>query len=277
MVTTLTKAGWFGPETNGVWSNVADVVNDPKLIEVRSGTVANTLGGDDSIKGGSTFPSDLPEGIYIAQNGTLNTGGGNDSIVGIGNTHGIVNYGTLDTGAGNDSITGAGLNSDSILNYGLIDTGGGDDSITAALGAYSTGVSILNYGTIKTGDGNDSITGGSILNYGTIKTGDGSDTFGASEAFLDSSFGENANGSVFLGRGKDTLRGFGAGYFNGGGGVDTLALSGGTSYTIGISGTTVTVKSNGTTMYTSEFEKLMVGPTTVFDFSSLTNGQNIVG
>ena len=81
-------------------------------------------------------------------------------------------------------------------------------------------------------------------------------------------------GSVFLGNGKDYLKGFGTGNFNGGNNQDTLELTSGT-YTIGISGTTVSFTNGDVIMYTSEFEKLKAGNTT-HDFISLMDGQTMV-
>jgi len=82
---------------------------------------------------------------------------------------------------------------------------------------------------------------------------------------------------VFLGNGKDYLNGFGTGKFYGGNNEDTLELTLGTSYTVGIiSNTTVsfTNNNNGVIMITSEFEKLRFGSTT-YNFTSLMNGQTI--
>jgi hypothetical protein len=79
---------------------------------------------------------------------------------------------------------------------------------------------------------------------------------------------------VFLENGKDYLKGFGTGNFNGGKNQDTLELTSG-SYTVGISGATVSFTNSGVIMYTSDFEKLIAGSTT-YDFTSLTDGQAIV-
>jgi hypothetical protein len=123
-------------------------------------------------------------------------------------------------------------------------------------------------GTINTGDGNDTITSNNnIRNDGTINTGNGAD-------FIIANGGFSGMGSVFLGNGKDYLNGFGTGNFNGGNNQDTLELTSGT-YTVGISGTTVSFTNGGVIMYTSEFEKLIAGSTT-YDFTSLMDGQTIV-
>jgi hypothetical protein len=123
-------------------------------------------------------------------------------------------------------------------------------------------------GTINTGDGMDIITSSNgIENDGTINTGNGAD-------FIIANGGFKGMGSVFLGNGKDYLNGFGTGKFNGGNNQDTLELTSG-SYTVGISGTTVSFTNSGVIMQTSEFEKLIAGSTT-YDFTSLTDGQTIV-
>jgi hypothetical protein len=106
-----------------------------------------------------------------------------------------------------------------------------------------------------------------IENDGTINTGNGAD-------FILANGGFKGTGSVFLGNGKDYLNGFGTGNFNGGNNEDTLELPSG-SYTVGISGATVSFTNSGIIMYTSEFEKLIAGSTT-YDFTSLTDGQTIV-
>jgi hypothetical protein len=124
-------------------------------------------------------------------------------------------------------------------------------------------------GTINTGDGKDIITSSNgILNDGTINTGNGADSI------IIANGGFKGMGSVFLGNGKDYLKGFGTGKFNGGKNQDTLELTSG-SYTVGISATTVSFTSSGVIMETSEFEKLIAGNTTYL-FTNLMDGQTIV-
>lgn len=156
-----------------------------------------------------------------------------------------------------------------IINTGNANTLAGDDSITGyASGTDSKG--IHNDGIINTGNGNDIITGtGStgIYNDGIINTENGKDSIIANGGFA-------GTGSVFLGEGKDYLKGFGNGNFNGGNGKDTLELTSG-SYAVGISGTTVNFTNGTTIMNTSEFEKLIAGHKT-YDFNSFTNGQIVI-
>jgi hypothetical protein len=214
------------------------------------------------------------------------TGDGDDIITGTGNEVGFSCFSTLNTGDGNDIIAGSGSNFGINTNYQTIyddgnfiyidgsniNTGEGNDTITGTTtteGGYGINNSFYE-GIIDTGDGNDIITaigGIGIRNDGTINTGDGKDSI-----IADGGFG--GSGNVFLGNGKDDLKGFGSGNFNGGNGKDTLELTSGI-YTIGISGTTVNFTKNSIIMITSEFEKLIAGGTT-YDFNSLTDGQTII-
>jgi hypothetical protein len=203
-----------------------------------------------------------------------------DSITGVGTDgaiNGIVNSDVIDTGKGKDSITGQGIRQGAgILNTGTIDTGKGKDSITG-IGDSSTGVGIENEGIINTGNGKDEIIGEGfigILNNGTIDTGRGKDIVDALIGGFD------GNGSVFLGRGDDTLSGFGTGFFYGGKGTDTLILPL-ESYTVGFIDTDdgrtfVTFTLGDFTMNTIGFESLIVGDT-VYNFDSLTTGAIIGG
>jgi hypothetical protein len=165
-----------------------------------------------------------------------------------------------------------------IENGGLMDTGNGDDTIIGTnTGPNSLGWGIANGGDIITGDGNDMITGiGTTYgifffnNNGTINAGNGNDSIiadGGVEDFIGS-------GRVFLGNGKDYLKGFGSGDFNGGNGKDTLELKPG-SYTVGISGTAVNFTKGSTIMKTFDFEILIAGNTT-YGIPSLIDGQTII-
>jgi Ca2+-binding RTX toxin-like protein len=219
-------------------------------------SIINTGDGDDVIMGKVSFDSITSDAITngldfslvdLSQIRLVDTGNGNDTIMGIGDT-GISNFSnTIKTGEGNDVITG-------------ISTSGG--------------FGILNTGNISLGNGNDVIVGKGaiygIYNGGTIDTGNGADSIiveGGFEGSLD-------RGNVFLGNGKDYFKGFGTGNFNGGNGQDTLELTPG-SYTVGLSGTAVNFTKGSTIMNTSEFEILIAG-NTIYDFASLTAGQIIV-
>ena len=219
-----------------------------------------------------------PIGTYkaISNDGTINTGNGQDSIISVGN---FTNRGNVFLGDDNDSLTASiiaevGLPNRALENFNAIETGDGNDTIT------STGV-IYNEGIINTGNGDDSIivdggvngTGagyGIYNNGGNINTGNGNDSIIANEGFES---GPNSSGSVFLGEGEDYIKGFGSGDFYGGNGNDILELTPG-SYTVGRWGATVTFSKGSSLMLASEFEKLRAGSTT-YDFTSLTAGQII--
>jgi hypothetical protein len=241
-------------------------------IESRNSTI-NTGNGDDTITGTGRF-----YGISNDFDSSLNTGEGNDTITGnaVGQIYsdGIYNIGVINTGGGDDIIIGRGTNmygspGRGLSNFheGFIDTGDGNDTI---IGIFYESQGISNTGTINTGNGNDIITGTGkeygIFSSGTINTGNGEDSI-----IADGGFG--GTGSVFLGNGKDYLKGFGSGNFNGGNGKDTLELTSGI-YTVRILGTTVNFTKASIIMNTSEFEKLVAGSTT-YNFSSLTDSQTI--
>ena len=244
-------------------------------VYINTGSI-NTGDGNDTITGSSsTFLIGFSRGIDVNYLGSLDTGKGKDIITGTG-LYGITNHNLLNTGDNDDIITGTGGTAgNGIANSGMFDTGDGNDIITGTLfgnflgfGSYS----IYNTGTFNTGDGNDIITAtgteyGIYNNDGTINTGDGKDSIIADGGFAGS-------GNVFLGNGKDYLKGFGSGNFNGGNGKDTLELTSG-NYTVEILGTAVNFTKGSIIMNTSEFEKLQAGDTT-YKFNSLTNGQTII-
>jgi hypothetical protein len=250
--------------------NGNDIITGTGLNGIQSlWEVFNTGDGDDTLIGNS---NELGSGIAMA---SLNTGDGNDIIIGTNTTGtgmGIINsqYSFVDVSISNPSL----------------ETDNGNDIITG-MGF----VGIENSSTINTGNGDDIITGigtrWGIQNSGTINTGNGNDSIITEGGFFSRFSESNTVGSTFLGNGKDYLKGFGRGNFNGGKGKDTLELTSGT-YTIEILETTVNFiqpisipiepgfHDTGTAiMKTSEFEKLIAGSTT-YNFSSLTNGQTLI-
>jgi Ca2+-binding RTX toxin-like protein len=244
-------------------------------ISIHTGVNVNSLASLDTGKGEDII---IGTGSYGISNYHLfNTGEGNDIIIGTGgrNGYGIVNGGFMDTGDGNDTITGT-----TTTGYGInntprktLNTGDGDDIITGM-----GDIGIFNQeSTINTGNGNDSIiayggsTGAINNNEGIINTGNGNDSIIANGGF---SSNPSSGGSVFLENGLDYLEGFGSGRFYGGDGNDTLKLTSG-SYTVGIRDTTAIFTQGDRRMITSEFEKLIAG-STIYDFTSLTEGQIIV-
>jgi len=257
---------------------IAGIGQDPKGVSgiasrESDDSIINTGDGDDTIMGtGSSF------GIEMDYRSTLDTGKGNDIITGSGGT-GIINASaTFNTGDGNDTITGNCISEGyGLYNHGFMDTGGGDDIITGVTDLSRINDNIFlyaigNFDNIDTGKGDDIITSvGIFFNEGTINTGNGNDSIITEGGFFS---GFNTLGSMFLGNGKDYLKGFGSGSFNGGKGKDTLELTPG-SYTVGISETTVNFIKGSTIMETSDFEILIAGNTT-YRISNLTEGQIIV-
>jgi hypothetical protein len=277
----------------------ADVVPPFGVEEIVNTGIANTLAGNDSITGNASN-IDSGDGILNGNDdnrtASIDTGDGDDIISGTGNNSdygfGILNRGSIYTGNGNDLITGIGgggiindnridtsngndiiigIGPRAILNFGYISTGSGNDFIIA----YGN---ITNTNSMDLGDGNDSIiVTGNISNIGNIFTGNGNDsiiTYG--------SLNRDGYGSfVELEDGNDYFKGFGDGRYGGGNGQDTLELPPG-NYTIEKWFTTVTFTEDSTftspsqkaRMNTLNFEKLIVGHT-IYDFTSLTNGQTI--
>jgi hypothetical protein len=280
------------------------LASDSGIGILNEGTI-NTGDGNDKITGsgisgilnyftistnnGNDIISGTGEGgaSGISSRGNINSGNGNDIIIGTntsGRGYGIFNgFGvepglsssTIDTSDGDDIITG--IARFGIFNYGIINTGNGADSIISdsSSNGGTEEYGFFNANIINTGNGNDLITevsSRSIFNYGIIDTGNGDDSLIANGGFYEDSY--HIPGSVFLGNGKDYLKGFGTGSFNGGNGKDTLELTPG-SYTVGISGTTVNFTTGSSVMNTSDFEKLQAGNIT-YNFNSLTNGQTII-
>jgi hypothetical protein len=185
--------------------------------------IINTGGGNDIVDANG-----------IKNSGTIYTGPGDDAVVGwpFEGFQGIVNSRRIVMNVGNDRISGGGLyNGIWNLSGALISTGDGDDIIEAQTeGSYNDdydAFSIRNLGAIDTGSGNDLIKGSiyesyaswSMENLGSITTGDGADTI---DALWGGFFG---TGLADLGSGSDTLKGFGAGIFKGGTGIDTMVFT----------------------------------------------------
>jgi hypothetical protein len=291
----------FGPLYTDEGNDTITGIYDETPYSLHSGSYNSTFNNTGSLYINNTgsiddyiddyyiddYPRPLPpfplSNYGILNSSTIATGEGDDIIIGINtavdypnidptdiynpDNIGIDNRGTINTGNGNDSIISKGK----FINTGGVFLGEGNDSISADKGFFSGRRSIENYTMIETGDGNDTITSyGVIYNEGTINTGDGNDSIITATLYGDF----EGLGSVFLGNGKDYLKGFGSGDFNGGQDEDTLELTLGGSYTVGISGTAVSFTRGSSVMNTSEFEILIAG-NTIYDFSSLTVGQII--
>jgi hypothetical protein len=110
-----------------------------------------------SISGGAgTGISNSDTGIILGGNGDdiiTGTGtGGTGTGGGIGSGIGISNSGTINTGNGNDTLIGSGSTA-GIFNVGTIDMGKGNDIVDALTGGFS------GTGTVNMGDGNDILKG----------------------------------------------------------------------------------------------------------------------
>jgi hypothetical protein len=264
----------LGPSGFGLYFS-----NNPFNIDTSVFNI-NTGEGNDVISGNTSGGVGMVSTVPIA------TGDGDDIITGTGNEVGFSCFSTLNTGDDNDIIAGSGSNFGINTNYQTIyddgnfiyidgsniNTGDGNDTITGTTtseGGYGIRNSFYE-GIIDTGNGSDIIIGiGSIgiYNDGSINTGDGKDSIIADGGF-------EGSGNVFLGNGKDDIKGFGNGNFNGGDGKDTMELTSG-SYTIGISGTTVNFIKGSTIMKTYDFEILKAGDAT-YSIPSLSDGQTII-
>ncbi len=247
-----TKGGSIVLDNRGTPGNFTD----DRLVY----TPLTTFSGSDSFTytisdGTATATASVVVEVGVDLDGSNGTDGltgtpGDDRLNAGNGKRTLINMGGLSLGDGNDTITSAG----GIYNEGIMDTGNGDDFI------------------IVDGGGNCTCTAYSIYNNGgNINTGDGNDSIIANEGFES---GLNSSGSVFLGNGEDSIKGFGSGDFYGGNGNDTLELTPG-SYTVGIWDTSTTFTKGDKLMITSEFEKLIAGGTT-YDFTSLTAGQTII-
>jgi Ca2+-binding RTX toxin-like protein len=240
-------------------------INYYGIINSFSDSIINTGNGADSI---------------IFQGNLLNRGGlflgdGNDSITADTDfpNRALENINMIDTGNGNDIITSTGIiynQSVTFYTQGVINTGSGNDSIIGDGGVYNNSGASIN-----TGDGNDIITSSRVIyNESIINTGDGNDSIIATEGFESA---PNSSGAWFLGEGEDYIKGFGSGDFYGGNGFDKLELTPG-SYTLkrwtDNTGESVVFTKGNSLMITSEFEKLIAGGT-IYDFTSLTEGQII--
>jgi hypothetical protein len=215
----------------------------------------NTNSGNDEITGIYENPyNTYSTGSGIVNRGnfapsetgvaTINTGDGDDKILGIGGLgSGIKNViGIIDTGDGNDWISGNGYSYGIITEVTTIDTGNGNDTITGNSGG--TGIDIRANTTINTGDGNDIITGysgidsrGILLLNSVIDTGQGNDTIeGTSQGGSGLAFGNvdfYVGARVDTGEGDDIITGTGSDYgiynftkVNTGNGADSIISQG---------------------------------------------------
>jgi hypothetical protein len=279
------------------FTNDSDIVPLLFTAQITNTGIIDTLSGNDVIFGtGDSFNF---SGFGIYNNGTINMGSGSDMIVGTGFVGLYNDYnGIINSGTSNDSISGVSTSGNGVYNAGIVSTGLGNDSISGfSIGTAGgiVNVGVANAGIIDTGFGNDTISGtgsyGIVSTAGSsIKMGDGDDRLVAStklvggyavwnDGFIDTGSGNDILdahlggffGIVLLGQGRDFLKGFGSGVFDGGsGGRDTLLLPSGT-YTLSDSANSegFYIVSNGTTdMLVKDFEFIgKIGNTTA-DYGS---------
>lgn len=208
---------------------------------LNSGTI-RTGSGDDLFRSDAVGATSY--GVYNKGLGVIDLGAGSDKLVctvedtktdrGAG-SYGLYNeaLATIQTGLGSDRVEGISTSPGGfgIYNLGTIDTTRAVDNVTAnnatsrddsakdiIVGDAITGLSLIPVeGYVNGGSG--------IYNNGIIRTGGGGDVVDA----ISGGFG--GSGQVYLGAGRDSLLGFGAGSFYGEGDIDTLTLSPG-SYNI---------------------------------------------
>ena len=253
-----------------------------KSEDILVNTPVNTLSGSDYVSGTSA-PTGI--GVQITSTGILDTGFGNDRILGVSSANtgalipgtGISNAGLVLTGFDNDTLEGI-VTGDSGYNgttasfnkgiynkgTGIIDMGFGDDALIGDSGGNGYGIFNEANAIISTGFGRDTITGTGgrgygIYNDGLIDTGfdddvvDGNAATGSFASFT-------GNGLTQLGYGNDRVKGFGSGKFAGGVGNDGLLFKDKGTYTVSLTTTdgffAVTTPGSGSTMLVKEFEWL---------------------
>jgi hypothetical protein len=170
--------------SNITFTEQDDIVPTSGVEQIVNTGITNTLSGRDIITGTAIQGIATPglygtvHGIYNSD--TLNTNDGNDIIMGIcseaeGNFNDFVNYvglfnngGIIDTGDGDDTIIGSDnipiydnegrtSSSDGFNSYmGTVDTGNGDDIL---IGTGQVWGLAMGYSTVDTGNGDDMITG----------------------------------------------------------------------------------------------------------------------
>jgi hypothetical protein len=210
------------------------------ILQQEEGTI-DTGNGNDLIAGISS-----PRGTGLeSSSSTINTGHGDDTISGNGSAGILIFSSIFNTDDGNDIIIGNGngsVNTIGIFNFfGNMDTGNGNDIIA---GTGADGIVNLD-GTINTGYGEDSIISkGKFLNSGNVFLGEGNDSIIA-DTDLRSPIFENFN-FIGTGDGNDIITSTGVIYNQGvietGNGDDSIIVDGGID---DITGTTYGIYNNG--------------------------------
>jgi hypothetical protein len=194
------------------------------IINRESEGIINTGDGEDTIVG-----SAQRLGIVIEPNSILDSGNGDDVIWGSGVTTGggiLNNSYTFNTGDGDDTIIGSNLTSYGfgISNNGLMDTGNGEDSITSRGKVFNSGNVFLGEGSdslIVDSDNSGADLGSNLENFGFIGTGDGNDTITSTGVIYNEGVIETGNGddSIIVDI-IDDLTGTRYGIYNNGGAIN---------------------------------------------------------
>ena len=220
----LTESGWEQDgQQLGIWTENGELVTSLSGVEVAEGIIVNTLGGDDVVN--SLVSSD----VGLSNQGTINTGGGNDllqaSVVGNGNGFvGIFNEpgAVIDTGEGDDRLIGSVEAENNSRSHASIEfsfqrslnTGAGNDQIKGTVdagvdgsfdGDFHDGISLSYISDFSTGEGNDEITG--IVEVG--RNGEGNTGFINNVSSMNTEAGNDLiTGTVTVARNGDRNRGF---------------------------------------------------------------------
>ena len=145
----------------------------------------------------------------------------------------------INSGGGNDHVLGESYDKKSTgIYYGIgqLRTGNGNDTVTGiSYGEEGTGIAFGGYKRHFMGNGNDIIIGKAskkgragidLYPEVIVDLGKGDDLIDASKGGF-TTYDDSRPGVVIAGGGDDTVKGFGSGHFNGGGGRDRLLLPNG--------------------------------------------------
>ena len=275
---TGTGTGGTGGEASFKYPLINSTIYRDGLVILESRRLDETRG--ESGAGGT--------GIGISNSDKLNTGKGEDTLIGTGTTGRNNEIGTkssiggtgigiqnikkaiITTGENNDTIKGSAKSLEAntlaygIFNDGIIDTGNGYDILTgqATNTIGGTAYGIYGQGIIRTGDGNDKVIASSNINKVQQKV-----TIGGGIRFE-------------LGTGNDYFKGFGSAIVDGGKGFDTLDVSTFKRSEVSVSGVisgkslnpaNITFNNNGNliTLSTTGFENFIFADSS-FSYSRLT-------
>jgi len=219
-----------GDGNDAIAGIIQDLEIEPFLgygIYHKTGTIY-TGEGNDVIVGFISYSLDTRGyGIITESDTIIDTGDGNDSLLGSGYNGGFFNGfpndinnspSIINSGKGDDYIGSGATRGDALRNYSIINTGDGNDTIDG-FGRYH---GILNEGSIDTGADDDLISGvnddgngvtddanfdePAIYNSGFINTSDGNDRITGRGFYNDAIINGIINsGTINTGNGKDSI------------------------------------------------------------------------